>query len=368
MDYKTLVTNTDWNEYFLNSLRGKGLKENEEIWETPSKTYRFIHFSPKISEIIKSGSINISGGGLMGVVYVTPIRADGSVHNLGQYIYDVEFPQSLNSEPVECIVFELSKEQYNESLVGGKFNYILKSSHYAKSNVASSTTDLYENALSDIRQVLDVEDDSFLNKADSLFQKYTFMKHVYFEALNEYLYIRQDSPEAIEFLNKGELYARKIKDYLFDVTPKLKTSFSTTHFVTDSKIHSTNLQQRDIINNVDVDDLVSFLTQRVRFYLNELQTHPESVLGRLLLKTETGPSKTIIEQSGADSLREELGDIALFQYETIPKGELGITASENISVHKAKYSGGIVEQLESVKLDINPLLTNDNLSILRVKS
>ncbi|MCA9365892.1 hypothetical protein KC723_03270, partial [Candidatus Kaiserbacteria bacterium] len=163
-------------------------------------------------------------------------------------------------------------------------------------------------------------------------------------------------------------YARKIKDYLFDVTPKLKTSFSTTHFVTDSKIHSTNLQQRDIINNVDVYDLVYFLTQRVRFYLNELQTHPESVLGRLLLKTETGPSKNIIEQSGADSLREELGDIALFQYETIPKGEHGITASKNISVYKAKYSGGIVEQLESIKLDINPLLTNDNLSILRVKS
>ncbi|MCA9365810.1 hypothetical protein KC723_02860, partial [Candidatus Kaiserbacteria bacterium] len=82
MDFKTLVTNTDWNEYFLNSLRSKGLKEDKEIWKTSSNTYRFIHFSPKISEIIKSGSINISGGGLMGVVYVTPIRADGSVHNL----------------------------------------------------------------------------------------------------------------------------------------------------------------------------------------------------------------------------------------------------------------------------------------------
>lgn len=368
MDYKTLVTNTNWNEYFLNSLRSKGLKEDEEIWKTSSNTYRFIHFSPKIREILESGSINISGGGLMGVVYVTPIRADGSVHNLGQYIYDVELSQSLNDKPVECLVFELSEEQYNKSLVSGKFNYIFKSSHYAKGNIASSTTDLYENVLSDIKQVLDVEDDYFLDKADTLFQKYTFMKHVYFEALNEYLYIKQDSPEAMKYLNKGELYARKIKDYLFDVTPKLKTSFSTTHFVTDSKAHMTNLEKQSIIRNPDLDDFVYFLTQRIRFYLNELQTHPEAVLGRLLLKTETGPSKNITEQGGADSLREELGDIALFQYETVPKGELGINASKNISVYKAKYSGGSVEQLESIELEINPLLTNDNLSILRVKS
>jgi len=369
MDYKTLVTNTDWNEYFLNSLRNKGLKEDKEMWKTSSNKFRFIHFSPRIREILESGSINISGGGLMGVVYVTPIHADGSVHNLGQYIYDVEFPQSLNDKPVECLVFELSEEQYNESLVGGKFNYIFKSSHYVKGNIASSTTDLYKNVLSDIKQVLDVKDDYFLDKADTLFQKYTFMKHVYFEALNEYLYIKQDSLEAIKYLNKGEVYAKKIKDYLFEVTPKLKTSFSTTHFVTDSKIHSINLQQRnDIISNLDIDDFFHFLTQRVRFYLNELQTHPEAVLGRLLLKTETGPSKNIIEQGGADSLREELGDIALFQYETVPKGELGINASKNITVYKAKYTGGAVEQLESIELEINPLLTNDNLSILRVKS
>lgn len=369
MDYKNLVTNTEWNEYFLNNLRAKGLNEDQEIWMSPSGTYRFIHFSPKLPEILESGSINISGGGLMGVVYVTPIRTDGRVHNLGQYIYEVEFPQSLNDRSVECLVFEISGEQYTKASSAGKFNYIFKSSHYAQADITPSTKDLYENVLLEIRQLLIENDDSFLGKVDALFQKYTFLKHVYFEGLNEYLYTRQDSSESLEYLRTGEVYARKIKDYLFTVTPKLKTNFSTTHFVTNSGAHISNLKEkRDIIKNFDSYDFINFITQRIRFYLNELQNHPEAVLGRLLLKTETGPSKNIIEQNGADSLREELGDIALFQYETVPKGELGITASKDVSVYKAKYSKGTVDQLERVDIEINPQLTDHNQSILRVKS
>ena len=195
------------------------------------------------------------------------------------------------------------------------------------------------------------------------------MKHVYFETLNEYLYIRQDSPESIEHLNTGELYAKNIKNYLFEVTPKLKTSFSTTHFITNSQTHIDNLRtQSTVIRDFDFDDFINFVNHRLRFYLTELQNKPDALLGRLLLKTEVNVSPRDIEQEGSKKLSKELSGIALYQYETIPKGEFGIAASAKVTVYKADYSNGVIKQKEKIDLKINPLLSNKNQSILRVKS
>jgi len=82
MDYQTLNTNEAWNTFFLSELKKKGFNDNENFWQTDSGTYRFVHFSPKLTEILDTGSINISGGGLMATVYVTSIHSDGIIHNL----------------------------------------------------------------------------------------------------------------------------------------------------------------------------------------------------------------------------------------------------------------------------------------------
>lgn len=370
MKYESLVTTKDWNNYFLSELKQKGFTDANNIWRSNSSTYRFVHFSPNLRKILEDGSVNISGGGLMAAVYVTPMRADGKIHNLGQYIYEVEFLQSLNSKKVECLIFEISEEQYLKSQIGGKFNYIFKSSHYVQKNLSKSIIELHRQVLDEIDVLLNLDDTSLLQTMDAFFGSYTFLKHVYFETINEYLYIRQDSPEALAHLKKGEVYARNIKNYLFDLTPKLQTNFSTTHFITDTKIHVNNFESSSssvIIEKFDAEDFIDFLSTRIRFYLKRLLEQPDALLGRLLLKTETEVSKVDIQQKGADKLKGEVDGIVLYQYESIPKGEYGIASSNEVVVYRADYSNGIVEQKERIDVKINQSLTRNHQSILRVK-
>lgn len=369
MAYQNLTSNEAWNRYFLNELKKNGFSDKKNIWETESGTFKFVHFSPNLPKILETGSINLSGGGLIGAIYVTPIRSDGRVHNLGKYIYENEFPQSLNDKRVECLVFEVSNKQYLQSLNEGKFNYIFKSSYYTQSETPPKYEDLYKHSLLEITKLLESGDDDFLLKADIFFQKFIFLKHVYFESLNEFLYTRQNSSISLRSLEEGEVYAENIKDYLFEVTPKLKTNFSTTHILTDSKKHIDNLKnKKNIIKNFDSNDFLNFLIHRIRFYLTELQNQPEALLGRLMLKMETGTCRQYIEQIGADRLREESNHISLYQYETIPKGEFGITSSDNVLIYKADYSNGAIKQNQQINLKINPSLTTNSQSILRVKS
>jgi hypothetical protein len=74
-----------------------------------------------------------------------------------------------------------------------------------------------------------------------------------------------------------------------------------------------------------------------------------------------------IQQKGADKLKGEVGDIVLYQYESIPKGEYGVAASNEVVVYRADYSNGIVEQKERIDVKINQSLTRNHQSILRVK-
>lgn len=92
MNYSKLTSRKDWNKYFLSELKSRGFDDSELSWKNSNSTFRFVHFSPNTKSILESGKINVSGGGLLGVVYVTPVHTDGRVHNLGQYIYDVEIP------------------------------------------------------------------------------------------------------------------------------------------------------------------------------------------------------------------------------------------------------------------------------------
>ncbi len=368
MNYDKLTSREGWNKYLLDELKSKGFNDSELSWKNSDNTFRFVHFSPNIKSILESGRINVSGGGLFGVVYVTPVHSDGRVHNLGQYIFDVEIPQSSNTNKVECLVFEMSEMQYRNSLIQGKINYIFESEYYTDTESTPEVLNLYRQALSDIDSLIDLKRDLFLNEIVTFFTKFSALKHVYFESLNEYLYIKQDSKVSLDYAVKGEVYAKAVKNYLFDVTPKLKTSFSTTHFVTDTTIHISNLrEQRQIMSTFNSDDFTLFMCARIRFYLSDLKYKPNAILGRLMLKNSPADLRSGIEQIGVDSMLSDKEGVVLLQYDTIPKGEMGIMFNNEVDVYRATFINGVVDVGDTVDVKIVPLLIPNAQSVLRVK-
>lgn len=368
MNYSKLTSRKDWNKYFLSELKSRGFDDSELSWKNSNSTFRFVHFSPNTKSILESGKINVSGGGLLGVVYVTPVHTDGRVHNLGQYIYDVEIPQSSNTDKVECLVFEISEKQYQNSLIQGKINYIFESKYYTETKSTPDVLSIHSQALLEIDRLLSLEQDLFLKEAVTFFSKFPALKHVYFESLNEYLYIRQDSKASLDYAVNGEVYAEAIKNYLFESTPKLKTSFSTTHFITNTSVHLTNLRERNqIISDLNSDDFISFMCARITFYLNSLRSNPNAILGRLMLKNSPEDLRSDIEQTGLNCFMKDKEGVTLFQYDTIPKGEMGIAPNAETVVYKAMYSNGVVELDDVVDIEITPLLIPNDVSVLRVK-
>jgi hypothetical protein len=368
MNYAELTSHEDWNNYFLNELKSNGFDDSELSWKNSDSTFRFVHFSPNVKSILESRKINVSGGGLLGVVYVTPVHVDGHVHNLGQYIFDVEIPQSSNIDEVECLVFEISEEQYRNSLIQGKINYIFESKYYTKTEGAPDVLSLCKQALADIDKLLNLKQDLFLKEIVIFFTKFPALKHIYFESLNEYLYVRQNSKISLDYAENGEVYAKGVKNYLFETTPILKTSFSTTHFVTDTSSHQAKLkEQNQIISNFNSEDFTLFMCARIAFYLKSLTEKPDAILGRLMLKNSPEDVRNSIEQSGLNCFLKDKEGVTLFQYDTIPKGEMGIAPNSHTKVYKAIYSNGLVELNDVIDIEIKPLLIPNNRSVLRVK-
>lgn len=371
--YQVLKTEQDWQDYFLHELRLHGYHYVTEEWLTTEDTLRFLHLSPNLDEIIKTGEIYVSGGGLMGVVYVTPIRNTGEVHNLGKYIFTTELPQTDIQPPTDCFVFEISMDQYRRSVDAGSFNYVFESYRYAEGADLSSqdvmvTSDALQK-MTDLLVDLDRPLDTITSRRlDDFFNNFSFLKHIYFEALNEYLYTRQNSPESRGLAVKGEVMAEFVKDYLFATVPTLKKSFSTTHFITDTLLHITYLEANNsIIDGFSRDDFLAFLSARISYYFQQIIERPSALIGRYLLKSRNSGERYDIETRAINALWREKGDVTLFQYNTIPKGELGFVPHTGTKAFRAKYDNGFVKDLEPVNIQITPRLIDSSGSVLRVK-
>lgn len=354
----------------MSELLDRGFKDEIDLWRSEKNTFRFVHFSPNVDRVLKSESINISGGGLLGVVYVTPLRNDGRVHNLGQYIFDTELPQSIKTREVKCLVFEMSENQYLDSLENGKLNYIFESRFFIADILNESMRKLQDSVSQTMGDLLATSGkEDFFGKMHQFLSEYPALKHFYFETFNEYLYTRQDAPDALDSLKKGEVLAKHVKDYLFSSIPKLKTSFSTTHFKTDTFLHLENLSQsKSLFISFDSADFVNFMYARLSFYLKELVECPEAVCGRLLLKSSSEDGRRKLEQWGADSVRNNLKGVALYQYDTIPKGEMGIAPVSDVAVYGATYADGKVSINNELQIQIDSTLISSPQSVLRVKA
>jgi hypothetical protein len=371
--HQSLKTERDWQNYFLSELLVCGYHYHIEDWLTAGNALRFLHLSPNFDEIIRTGQIQVSGGGLMGVVYVTPIRNTGEVHNLGKYIFNTELPQTEIQTPTDCLVFETSKDQYCRSIDAGSFNYIFESYRYAEGTdlsirdemVISDALQKMTDLLADLGQPMETV---VSKRLDDFFNEFSFLKHIYFETLNEYLYIRQNSPESRDLAAKGEVMAKFVKDYLFTTAPALKKSFSTTHFVTDTLVHIKNLEtNQSIIAGFSRDDFLAFLGARISYYFQQIIERPAVLIGRYLLKSRNSEERYVIETRAIKALWQERREAALFQYNTIPKGEVGLVPHTGTKAFRATYDNGFVKDIEPVNVQITPRLIASSGSVLRVK-
>ena len=204
------------------------------------------------------------------------------------------------------------------------------------------------------------------------FEDFSFMKHVFFEAINEYLYIKQDNDEALKFAKMGEVYAKNVKNYLFSVSPILKKKFSTEVFETNLRIHIDRLKKegQKIIKHYDSEDFMQFMQARLFTYLSTMlnEVNHESITGRFVLKNTSSEKRHTVEQCGAEKIWRKADNFSVLHYRAIPKGEWGIMpVSNNIKTYQGQYVDGFIQNIQPIKIKIESRILNNTESVLRIK-
>lgn len=376
--YDNLNTYEDWKRFFNSRLKVNRFSFDPSDFIDDSGKVRFVHFSPNVDKIITSGSIFVSGGGLFGVVYVTPLRRDSKVHNLGRYIAEKEIPQSGGKISDHCLVFEIGKDDYLESIKNGEVNYVFDSEIFCDcAKILNDKHSMLNQAITETEEISDClkrgryDDHQLWGLVQNYFEKFSFMKHVFFEALIEYLYINQDTEESHQYATNGELYASEIKDYIFEVSPELKSSFSTSRFETGLSVHIDKLGKsaNKIIRSFDDEDFSKFMKARLSFYFSQmLKMGNRPIIGRFILKSSDSDSRQPIEQCGAEKIWNRTRNCSALHYSSVPKGEWGITpATGKIKVYSGNYSNGIVKGLTPISLEIETRILNNKEAVLRIK-
>lgn len=375
--YKGLDSNKDWEKFFNSRLKINGYIFKSTDFIDISGKVRFVHFSPNVEKIIADGSIAVSGGGLFGVVYVTPLRKNGEVHNLGRYIIEKEIPQIRGKITEKCIIFEINKDDYLKSTKNGAINYIFDSkvfcdcvTSFNKKNPVLNQVIVKTKGINSYLKKMSYNNKELWTFVEHYFEKFPFMKHVFFESFIEYLYINQNTEKSRQYAACGELYASNIKDYIFEISPKLKSSFSTSKFETRLLFHINKLKNSNkIIQSFNDKDFVKFMRARLSFYFSQIiEMENSPILGRFILKSSNPKDQQKVEQCGAEKMWSKIHNCSALHYSSIPKGEWGIKPTvNNLKIYSGYYLNGVVEKLDQIPLKIRPEVLSNEEAVLRIK-
>lgn len=371
-----LKTEQEWQAYLVSLLKKNGYDFNPHKYTGENNKVRFVHFSPHIDKILKTQELSVSSGGLFGVVYATLLDSNNMLSNLGHYIFETELAHLRNTNKISCLVLEIDTYDFIQSLEYGKLNYVLDSNLYdgliklsaeQKESFSKLLLDTY--TLFDDLSLNNYVDMGMWHRVQTYFDNNKLMKHIFFEAFNEYMYSHQDSPDAKKLAKNGELLAQNIKDYIFMNSPEMKHRFSTERFSTQIDKHITMLgsSAQKIFVNFETTDFLSFMHARIRSYVGSLLNKPASIKGRYILKTSNSSRLRTIEQYGAERMWSMTKDSDIVYYANIAKGEWGVKPKESTSVYIANYQEGYIHNLQKTNISISPYIIDNKNSVLRVK-
>lgn len=401
-----LTDSTPMGSLFLSNSLFSSLRHKDEII--------ILHATTSLDSIKTSKRIYCSGGSLGGCVYGTPLRSDGKLHNLMQFILEDELPGFLRHKDNKNLAINLLAikvkgvnkktaaimpinymdfgEMYSDI-----FSEMLESKQFTDSQIRLLKNDIYKQlknsyplieALLNIKKLESCSNLEFVKLFEKSLKDTVVLKIAYFETILEYCFLFQNDSRSVEKLQEGELYNFNVKTMVFKLNPKLFKEFNLKYFdVSISEIvkylNKCSKQKSFIVDYSDKHFLNFFkwrFAHNVRFHflkgqfvwdnrmsLEDFVKNNKFLAGHTVLRSSKNPYN--FETPFAKRLWKKLGkaQTAILTYENLPKGEIGIIPNSRFEyeVYNTTLMNGKVKLTEKLEVTLMKKLISHKQTIMR---
>lgn len=295
-----------WRERMLNDTpNGHLLKNNSFFKSLDKEKFYFAHITFGLDDILKTESIYVSGGCLVGSIYGVPATKtqEGlTMHNLGEYIYGKEAyilaKKHYYGKKPNILVFEIeNNSSLNPHLLGIDYLNLgyIHSSIYKDLEYLLSFNErfnLEEVVSKKIKQSLPLLELCSLifhenHKVDPVdfiecyvrnIQNLPILGYLFFEAVSEYIMLFQDSAISKKYMERGEIYNAHYKKLMYDLEPGLKGNFKLSSFLPNFERLSSYIKSNKFISNFDDNNFAEYISRRLlTLVMSKLLSNTESI-------------------------------------------------------------------------------------------
>jgi len=289
-----------WQTYFATMApMGRLLVENA-LFQTirEGKGLTLVHITPQLEQIENSEVLLPSGGCLGASIYCTPLRSDGRLHNLSEFIIQRELPLSLTAQKkivdsLDIVAIQLDQANFAiaNQLQSGVDYLRLGPSYLWIFNDAADYCNLSQAEWAPVRDIVlgqfnrtrtflelcaahgledlaSLEFEALLSEAIC---NMPLLGYVYFEVLLEYVLLFQNDTMAMRYRDENEMYVWHFKQLVFDMCPFLFKGFRLSQFNPRVVDVANYLQEKAegslIIRGFSMAEFSRFVQYRIAHYV-----------------------------------------------------------------------------------------------------
>jgi len=372
---QTSLTELAWKVNFIRCTPNGILLETNSLFNSlkEGNGITLVHITPNSEEIIESEQILASGGCMGASIYATPLRSDGTIHNLTKFILEDEFRLCSPDKTPITLALHIPQENFKQEnqiqgidyLQIGEQNHQIFNEFFAKDYLdqyqKSKLKDLILGQIELTKDFLEVchryelnwiKNTDFFNMFERNANFMPILRYAYFETLQEYILLYQNDCASKYYKDKGEFYNKNFKQMIFELSPELKKDFKITNFLPKiqsiAKYLENKSQKGQIIINFSKEQFYDFfkwrLAQTIRHKFLDGKQPPkvidyyviENIIPSLIGQISY---RLLREQNALDAdlfqIYEELRAKKIWKYwnnkniicpfnSIIPKGEVGL--------------------------------------------
>lgn len=281
------VKENGWHEKFVKDTPNGGLLVNNSFFDLlKGSTVYLQHTTCNLENILKSGCLLPSGGSLVGSIYCTPLFKEGKVfrvHNLGQYIHEVEAPRVANNCKPESLIIEISQsDHYHNKLLGLDYLKLGEVEHDIFDDLSyfcttTETIGLFEGIVTKAKKHMDLfeicnrlldnpdgnDEGMFFKLLTPAIVDIPVLGYLYFVAVSEYIMLFQTSDKAVAYHKIGEFYNPPYKELMYF----LKHGYRLGSFSPSLQQIVDFLTKNNIFERFDRGEIQKFLIERLAFLI-----------------------------------------------------------------------------------------------------
>ncbi len=394
-----------WFNFFIKDAQnGRVLISN--TYKKDFSKIRLAHLTPSFDEIIKTGKIFSSGGGLGVAVYCSPLHEDNTVHNIFEQYLSFQLPKNTNKK-IFALLIEVELEKENlKNIENWGVDYTQFGEIECKTweKLKQKMEPLFVRDFSEriYRQIKENEEainlligyklkelsyEKFERLYNQIFIKIPSLRFILYETLAEYILLYQNNKKARDYSLKGELYNLPHKKFISDLCPSMLKKFNMVEFFIPLEKIIEYLSHSDIFDNFNKEHFKDFIKWRVGFYLkkvsinsikddiknfNDLVKKYPSLLGQVIYREFY--DKRLFEQERAKIIYSlfKKENLICPIYSILPKGEVGINPyldklGLNYQIFEAEFDPSTkkLNKLSNVKIKLDPEIITKSKSTVR---